>query len=172
MTTLSSTRNPLLKQVRQAAETGRPLDDGCVIAEGPHLVAEALNGNWLLRHVLATPECITRFPALFARLASRGNIELTEVAPRAFQTIAPTEHSQGILALLEPRQWRWPDLTEPGGPLVILDPHSGPWQCRYHRPIRRSVWRFGCRLHPGLSPHRKFETASRCRRIPLPAALP
>jgi TrmH family RNA methyltransferase len=120
---LSSPQNPFLKKVRQAAESGRAMEDGLLLAEGPHLVSEALNSLWRVRHVLATPESIARLPELFNRL---GRIEVTEVAERAFHSLASTEHTQGVLALVEPRRWELAELFLLGGPLVILDGIQDP----------------------------------------------
>jgi TrmH family RNA methyltransferase len=120
---LSSPQNQFLKKVRQAAEAGRAMEDGLLVAEGPHLVSEALGSRWRVRQVLATAESRQRLPGLFRQL---GGIEVTEVAERAFQTIASTENTQGVLALLEPRRWEVAELFALEGPLVILDGIQDP----------------------------------------------
>jgi TrmH family RNA methyltransferase len=123
---LSSLQNPLLKDVRQAAESGRALEDGCLVAEGPHLLGEALRSHWITRRVLLSSDGMRRYPELLAEVASQGRIEVIEVAERTFQVIAPSEHSQGVMALVEPRKWGWADLHGNAGPLVILDGIQDP----------------------------------------------
>ncbi len=100
-----------------------PTEAGLFVAEGPHLLGEALNSLWRVRHVLATPESRRKQADLFREL---GGIEVTDVAERAFQTIASTEHTQGVLALVEPRRWQLAELFRLPGPLVILDGIQDP----------------------------------------------
>jgi TrmH family RNA methyltransferase len=123
---LSSLHNRLLKEVRQAAEAGRALADGCLVAEGPHLLGEALRSFWIMHRVLLSSGSAQRFPALLEEVARDGRIEVIEVAERAFQAMAPSEHSQGVIALVEPRKWEWADLHGGAGPLVILDGIQDP----------------------------------------------
>jgi TrmH family RNA methyltransferase len=123
---LSSLHNPLLKKVRQAAELGRALEDGCLVAEGPHLLGEALRSQWQTHRVLVSSDGMRRFPALLTEVARQGRIEVIEVAERAFQAMAPSEHSQGVMALVEPRKWEWADVHGGAGPVVILDGIQDP----------------------------------------------
>ena len=123
---LSSLHNPLLKKVRQAAESGRALEDGCLVAEGPHLLGEALRSHWRTQRVLLSADSVRRFPELLAQVARHGRIEVIEVAERAFKAMAPSENSQGVIALVEPRKWEWADLHGNLGPLVILDGIQDP----------------------------------------------
>jgi TrmH family RNA methyltransferase len=117
---IESPRNPLIQEVRRAASSGAATSEGLVAAEGPHLLSESLSGKWTLDVVLATRAARTRFAALFARCKAT----VIECSERALEAASGTEHSQGVIAMLRPKVWTWPDLlaTNPksGAPLVVL----------------------------------------------------
>jgi RNA methyltransferase, TrmH family len=113
---ISSVRNPLLQKIRKAVSNGRPTDDGLIVAEGPHLVEEALKGSWPIAQVITTPQGRTRH----ADLLQQVGIEPVEVSARTFESAVETQHSQQILALLQPRSWDWPDLLGTSTPLVVV----------------------------------------------------
>ncbi len=104
---ITSARNPLLQKIRKAVSSGRPTDEGLVVAEGPHLVEEALRGSWRVAQVVTTPEGRNKYAALLQRI----DAEVVEVAARAFESVSETGHSQQILALLEPHTWAWEELA-------------------------------------------------------------
>src|SRR5581483_613146 len=104
---LTSTKNARLGAVRRAVGAGRATEEGLVVAEGPHLVEEALSGAWRMEQILVTAEARQRH----AELVRKADCEVVEVAPRAFASLAATETTQGILALLRPARWEWADLT-------------------------------------------------------------
>jgi len=122
---LTSPHNPQLQKVRRAVETGRPLEDGAVAAEGPHLLAEALLSNWRVEQVFCSPRALDRHQDLMAQV-SRRRIEITEVAERPFKSISDTEQNQGLLALLRPPAFTWAQVLKADGPLVILDGLQDP----------------------------------------------
>ena len=112
---ITSTRNPLLQTIRKAVSSGRPTEKGLVVAEGPHLVEEALRGAWRVAQVVTTPEGRNRYADLLQRI----DAEVVDVAGRAFESVSETRHSQQILALLEPRSWNWEDLALGRQALVV-----------------------------------------------------
>jgi len=114
---LTSTRNSLLQKIRKAAQTGRPTEEGWIIAEGPHLLAEALRGKWAIEKIFATPEAMERH----RKLLLRPDAEIIEVSARAFASTAETQTGQGILAALLPPTWSWEDIASGESLLVILD---------------------------------------------------
>jgi TrmH family RNA methyltransferase len=122
---LTSPQNPLLQRVRRAVESGRPLEDGCVAAEGPRLLSEALASRWKVEHIFYSPQALERHKNLLAD-AQRQGIEMIEVAGRAFKALSDTEQNQGILTLLRPHRFTWPDLLASAGPLVIIDGIQDP----------------------------------------------
>ena len=101
---------------------------GLALAEGVRLVEEALAVRIPIRHVLASPalEATPRGRALQAAL-ERGGHRPVVVAERVFDELAATEHSQGVLAVVEPPRWRLEDVrVGPHAPVLVLDGVQDP----------------------------------------------
>ena len=133
---LTSAKNPLLQKIRKAAKTGRPTDEGWVAAEGPHLLAEALRSNWTLESVFATREAMDRHRHLLARTTGT----VIEVSNPAFDSMAETQHAQGILATLRPPVWSWEDVLTERCLAVVLDGVQDPGNAG---TVARSAEAFG-----------------------------
>jgi len=118
----TSTKNPFLQSIRRAVTSGRTLEDGCVVIEGPHLVGELLHTAWRLQQVLVTPAGRDRH----AHLLSKTRTEITEVPSRAFEALSGTETSQEIMALAVPPQYSWNDCLGKPGIAVVLDNIQDP----------------------------------------------
>ena len=122
---LTSTHNPIVQKLRRAVETGRPLENGLIAAEGPHLAEEAIGSRWRVHQIFYTAKGMERHqPLLFNACQKR--IEVTELSERAFQSVSGTEQNQGIISLLAPRTFAWNDVLQSCGPLVILDGIQDP----------------------------------------------
>lgn len=119
---LTSTRNPLLQKVRRAATTGRPTEDGLIVAEGPHLLAEANRGAWAVEQVFTTRAARERHRDLLDSTSA----EILEVSERALASAAATDTPQNILSLLRPRTWTWRDLQTQSTLIVVLDRIQDP----------------------------------------------
>jgi TrmH family RNA methyltransferase len=119
---LTSTKNPLLQRVRRAARAGQPTEDGLVVAEGPHLLAEARRSLWEIVQVFFTGPAADRHRELLRGVGGA----LIEVAPSVMTSVAATETSQGIVALLRPRTWSWQDMAKSPALLVVLDGIQDP----------------------------------------------
>lgn len=119
---LTSAQNPLLQSIRRAATAGRPTGEGLIVAEGPHLIEEALRSEWRIEQLLATPAARDRY----AGLLSAADAGIVEVSARAFRSIAATEHSQEVLALLRPKAWSWHHLAASRPLIVVLDAIQDP----------------------------------------------
>lgn len=121
---LSSPHNTILKSIRRAVSRGMAMDCGCVVAEGPHLLAEALapGSAWIVKRIFTTPAARLQHAALL----ESAEIEPTQVSARAFRSVASTETTQEILALLQPRKWSWSELLKDPGVVVLLDAIQDP----------------------------------------------
>jgi TrmH family RNA methyltransferase len=119
---LTSLQNPLLKSIRRAAARGRPTDEGLVLAEGPHLLAEALRGTWHVEGILGTESAFEKHRTLLTRAGS----EQIEISSEALSAIADTETSQELVTLLRPREWSWHDLLGPAPLVIVLDGVQDP----------------------------------------------
>lgn len=119
---LESVRNPRVQEIRRAASSGRPTEEGLLVAEGPHLVDELLQSAWAVETVVVTAETLPAWDNR-ARLAG---IETIVLSQKAFAGIAATETTQGVLALARPRRYQWRDLFTPGGVVLVMDGIQDP----------------------------------------------
>ncbi|MCU0245651.1 MAG: RNA methyltransferase [Bryobacter sp.] len=108
--------HPLLSEIRRAARKGERTADGCVIAEGPHLLAEAGESAEL---VIATS-------ASLARAAAISTDRIRIVSDAVFRTLSTTETSQGILTLARLPEWTVADLLRPPALVLVLDGLQDP----------------------------------------------
>lgn len=98
---ITSTQNPKLKLVRALA--GRPKERreaGAFLAEGARLVEEALAAGWPIRFALYAQGLSDRSAQTVEALA-RAGVEVESVESALFHSVSETEHSQGVLAVLE-----------------------------------------------------------------------
>jgi len=119
---ITSLKNPLLQAVRHSASRGVPGEEGWIVAEGPHLLHEALRGAWRIHRILATPTAAQRW----AEPITQSLAPTTLVEERAFASTTSTETAQGILLLLCPRAWQWRDLLGGQRLVVVLDELQDP----------------------------------------------
>jgi TrmH family RNA methyltransferase len=59
-------------------------------------------------------------------LLQTAKADLTEVSARAFRSLAGTETTQEIIALLQPPRWSWPDILNAAGIILVLDGIQDP----------------------------------------------
>jgi len=98
---ISSAHNPKIQLVRAlVAQPKERRQEKAFVVEGVRLLEEALQARWPFRYALFTGELSSRGASLVRRLQAE-NISCEQVEPRLFDTIADTENSQGVLAVLE-----------------------------------------------------------------------
>lgn len=107
--TLISDKNPLLKEVRRLAAGGAPGEDRLVLAEGPHLLSEAIRSRIEI-HAVILAESAGEIPDV-------GATRVVRVLDGLFHKLASTESPQGVLALIRLPEWK--DLLG-GTPLVVV----------------------------------------------------
>jgi TrmH family RNA methyltransferase len=85
---------------------------GLALAEGVRLLEEALAAGIAVRGAAVSPilEGTTRGQALKTAL-ERAGVRLEAVSDRELAALADTEAPQGVVAVVEPRQWSWSDLA-------------------------------------------------------------
>jgi len=91
-------------------------------------VEEALDAGVAFQGALVAPELsrTARGKELVAELGRRA-VPVEEVAARTFAQLADTETPQGILAVIEPRQWSAADLAlRPDGVVLVIDGVQDP----------------------------------------------
>jgi TrmH family RNA methyltransferase len=107
---IASEKNPLLKEVRRMAARGVLSEDGFALAEGPHLLDEAIRSRVEIRVVITSE-------------SFRGNVQsgarIVTVPDAVFAGLTSAETPQGVLALVRPPVWTLEDLLR-GTPLVVV----------------------------------------------------
>lgn len=118
--TITSPDNPILKKVRKAVAAGRLTEDGLAVAEGPHLVVEAIRSGLEIERILISED--VSVPPSF------GDRPVTAVSSRVFRDLKDTEHSQGILALVRAPSHNLEEISKAEAPglVVVLDSIQDP----------------------------------------------
>ena len=101
---------------------------GLALAEGIRLVEEALATAITVRGAAVSPalEATIRGKALKAALLGKG-VRVEEVGDQELDELTDTEHPQGIVAVIEPKQWTLADIRLlPGGTILVLDGVQDP----------------------------------------------
>jgi len=101
---------------------------GLALAEGVRLVEEALAAGVPVRGAVVSPalEATSRGQTLKSMLTERG-IRLVEVGVGELDQLADTEQPQGIVAVIEPREWSLAEVAvAPGSVVLVLDGVQDP----------------------------------------------
>lgn len=113
---LTSTQNPLVKQMRKLHTAKGRREQQLFLLEGTHLLEEACAVNYPLVTVCCTPEWLERHQQLWQNAASRAHLAQL-VSPEVLQAIATTVQPDGVVATAQRRLT--PDVVpHPGVPLL------------------------------------------------------
>ena len=123
MVSLTSAKNPVLKEIRKAVLRGTLTDSGLCVAESFHLLEEALRSDCGIDSVFATESVKS---AVEAHVRGLKSIRVSVVAEDLFKSISATEHSQGVIALVKPPQWNLDQLFRGLALVVVLDGVQDP----------------------------------------------
>lgn len=115
---LTSAANPLLKKLRRAVAGGGRTADGYCVAESFHLLEEALKSGCEIAAVLVSD---IAYPALESRFGTLRGLRVVSMPDSLFRTVAATETSQGVMALVRPPLWEPRQLFGPRALVVVLD---------------------------------------------------
>src|SRR3954453_22334811 len=96
---ITSSRNPLLKDVRRAVQRGTLTEKGFCVAETPHLVQEAIRSGCEINVVIAAEGAAEEAETI---LPPDNSVPLLRIPNHLFADVAATESSQGVLALVKP----------------------------------------------------------------------
>src|SRR5215510_8211318 len=100
-----------LVQLRKAIRQGTVTTDGLLPVEGPILLEEAHRSR------IEVVDVFVRSGTAIPAVASN---QVYEVPPDVFKTIQETEHSQGVLATVRPRQFSLSDILSKMPALVVV----------------------------------------------------
>ncbi len=121
--TLSSDKNPLLKQVRRAVARGSLTEDGYAVAESFHLLEEALASDCEIGAVIVA-ESVKSTVAAHVRGLKRTRV--VAVRDSIFAELASTEATQGVIALVRPPAWTLEQLLRGKTLIAVLDGVQDP----------------------------------------------
>ena len=120
---ITSPANPLLRDIRRAVSRGDVVGDGLWIAEGFHLLEEALHSQ------LASPVILTAeaHGARVERMVGEFPDARIILLPNdLFPTIAATESSQGVMTLVRPPCWTLEQIFDGHSLVLVLDGLQDP----------------------------------------------
>ncbi len=123
MPTLTSPRNPLLKEVRKAILRGTTTEQGFAVAESFHLLEEALRSDCEIGAVFAAESVRS---AVEAHVRGLKKLQVTVLSDDLFQSISATESSQGVVALVRAPRWTVEQVFRGQSLTVILDGIQDP----------------------------------------------
>jgi TrmH family RNA methyltransferase len=121
--TIRSPANPLLKDVRRAIALGGKTAAGLCVAEGFHLLEEALRSDLAAPVVLVSESVRSTVERHVSGLRDSRTVVLPE---KLFQTIAATETSQGVIALVRMPEWSMDQLFRGQSLVTVLDALQDP----------------------------------------------
>jgi len=126
--TITSAANPMLREVRRAISRGDRTGDGLCVAEGFHMLEEALRSGREVPSVVTSESVCETVVGKIADWQVRGSADPRIVAlPDAlFQNIASTETSQGVIALVRPAEWSVAQVFGGASLVVVLDGLQDP----------------------------------------------
>ena len=113
METLSlGKHNPKLIDIRKALDHATLTREGLLPVEGPKLLEEAQRSGLeivsvFMRRGVETPEVSSTVP-------------IFELEPAAFKTVQSTQTSQGVIALVRPRQYNLAGMLAVENPLIVV----------------------------------------------------
>lgn len=149
--TIASAANPLLKDVRRAVARGSLTARGWCVAETFHLLEEALRSPCEVKTVLAAESKRGALEAFGGRL---DGVKVVLLPDALFEGISATETSQGVMALVQPRPWKFEQLLHGKALVVVLDGIQDPGNAG---AIARAAEAFGATgilyLKGTVSPH-------------------
>lgn len=120
---LTSSANPLLKDIRKAAARGSLTSGGYCICESFHLVEEAIRSKAKVGVLLVADHALKGAERLFPHLTGTRIIGLESLV---FDAIATTETTQGLMALVEAPRWPVDSLFGASPLVVVLDALQDP----------------------------------------------
>ena len=120
---ITSEHNPLLKDVRRAASRNALTSDGYALAEGFHLLEEALASHLEIGAVIAAEGVVGEVEAMLSRMPALRILSLPE---KVFTGLSSTETPQGVLALVRLKEWTLEGLKGSRPLIVVLDGLQDP----------------------------------------------
>jgi TrmH family RNA methyltransferase len=100
MKTIVSPDNPTYKMLRSLVSAKGRHEHGLYLAEGPHLLEEALKSGAAIRYAVVSEDMLEHYAAI-SEASGRAGAETLSLPPKLFKALADTGAPQGILAAAE-----------------------------------------------------------------------
>lgn len=123
MDMITSTSNPLIKQVRALRQKKARAESGTFLVEGIHHVGEVIAAGWDVQTVIYAPELLT---SQFAHdlLVRASHLKLQPVSAQVIESLADKENPQGILAVVKERDIKFDDLKSVRKAVALVSPQD------------------------------------------------
>jgi RNA methyltransferase, TrmH family len=123
MDMITSTSNPLIKQVRALRQKKARTESSTFLVEGIHHVGEVIAAGWDVQTVIYAPELLT---SQFAHdlLARASHLKLQPVSAQVIESLADKENPQGILAVVKERDIKFDDLKSVRKAVALVAPQD------------------------------------------------
>jgi TrmH family RNA methyltransferase len=120
---ITSDKNPLLREVRKALLRGELTPDGCCVAESFHLLEEAIRSDCRVKVVVAASSVAE---AVLTHVKGLKRVRVVTVRDPLFQALVTTENAQGVIAIVKPPSWTVEQLFRGRSLVVVLDALQDP----------------------------------------------
>jgi len=114
---ITSRGNALVKQLQRAFSKGELTEEGFLAIEGVRLIEEAIRSGLRVRAVFFSESAAGRAQRLLPQLGA--HVEALLLPDALLNSIAATEHAQGVAALVHPKQFSMDDVLKSEAPLVV-----------------------------------------------------
>lgn len=123
METITSTSNPLIKQVRSLRQKKSRVESKTFLVEGIHHVGEVIQSGWEVDIILYAPELLT---STFAKdlLNQIKNIKLQPVSVEVMESLADKENPQGILAVVRQKEFKFENVNNIKNAVALVSPQD------------------------------------------------
>jgi TrmH family RNA methyltransferase len=119
MEKITSLQNPTVKRIVQLSKSKERREQGLFVMEGARELSLAKNAGYEVESVFVCPEIFanSEYPGVLNGLSER---IITEITPAIFEKLAYREHSDGIIALMRPKNHNLSSLSLPKDPFIIV----------------------------------------------------
>lgn len=119
--TIESAANPYIKHLRTLAGRHGREKNGEFLVEGLRFAEEALKSAPVRTVVYTDQITETERGRRLLATAQEAGADICQVSAAVFGSMADTDSPQGVLAVVERRQWDWASILQPNGvPLVLV----------------------------------------------------
>jgi TrmH family RNA methyltransferase len=102
---ISSSSNPLIRQIRALRQRKGREETGLFLVEGIHHVGEAVEAGWEIETLVYSPDQLTsEFAHQLVAELLQSNVRSAALTSNLFSSIAEKENPQGIIAVLRQRR--------------------------------------------------------------------